>query len=350
MLPDGTRLGAGDAGAGGVLKVSKQGGEHLLLDGTITAHGRSLDFNDVGFMDRQNYLRGGAYAEFRTLKPGFGTTETHTSVLAYGMNNLDGLALDRGVLLSASAVLESRWTLTLGAHAQARRFDDREVGDGTALERSALWGLSQVLWTDPRKPLFVSARAVEERMSVGDNLTFEVGATWHPISTMELQVLPSYTRNFGEPRYAGTGASDEELVFGRLHAESVGVTTRASYTFTPTLSLQAYGQVFLARARYFDFSHFTSAGTGPRPDVSLGDLEPGGPPPLRPDFDRASLAVNVVLRWEYHLGSTVYLVYARSQNAGSGFDPTQAPRLDPLVLRTAPTTDLFLLKVVYWFG
>jgi Domain of unknown function (DUF5916) len=294
--------------------------------------------------------RAGAYLEYRTLDPSFVVIETHTSALAYGQNNLDGLALARGLLVMESVVLESRWALTLGGYANAAHFDDREVGDGTALERAALLGAVQSISTDTRRALVLTAQVAEEGPTNGANLNAQVGVTWHPWSTAELQLVPSYTYNSGEPRYAGTGQSPTDLVFGRLHAESASMTLRASYTFVPTLTLQGYAQAFLASGQYSEYGHFDASASGPRPIVSLRDLVPGAAPPTRPDFERGSLALNVVLRWEYHLGSTLYLLYVRSQNPNVALDPFQTPRIDPYVLRTAPAADVVMVKVAYWIG
>ena len=350
VLPDGTEIGAGDLGAGGSLRLSKQGGEHWLFDASGSAHSRKLDFNDLGFMDRQNVARAGAYAEYRTLEPWWVMLETHSAVLAYGENNLDGLALGRGALLMESLVLESGWTVTVGGHGMTARYDDREVYDGSALERAALLGVFQSIATDPRLPLMLELRLAAERPENGANYSAQLDAIWRPWPQAELQVTPSYSDNAGEPRYAGSGAAPGELVFGRLHARSAALLLRASYAFTPTLTLQSFAQLFLATGEYSDYSRFIAPVGEPRPVIALDSLAAGSAPAIRPDFQRTSLALNVVLRWEYTLGSTLYLLYARTQDPNIALDPAQAPRLDPAQLGTAPASDLLMLKLSYWIG
>ena len=146
------------------------------------------------------------------------------------------------------------------------------------------------------------------------------------------------------------GQLPADLVFGRLRAQSAGLTLRASYTFLPALTLQTYAQLFLATGHYADYTHFTTFAGGPRLVVHLSDLVPGAAPASSPDFERVSLAVNVVLRWEYYLGSTLYLLYIRSQNPNVALLPSQTPRFDPLVLGTAPAIDVIMLKLAYWIG
>jgi Domain of unknown function (DUF5916)/Carbohydrate family 9 binding domain-like len=350
QLADGTYLQAGALGAGGTLRLSKQGGDHWLLDASFAAHSRKLDFDDLGFMDRQNQLRGGAYVEYRTLAPWFVLLETHTSALAYGTSNLDGLVLGRGLLLMEHLVFDGGWTFTLGGYGNTLRYDDREVGDGTALERAPVLGSVQAISSDTRAAWVLTAQLSEEWPANGANWSAQLGLTWQPVSTAELQLLSTYTYNSGEPRYAGTGQEPTDLVFGRLTAESAGVSVRLAYTFTPALSLQTYAQTFLSRGTYADFGHFQRAASGPRPIVRLAELVPGSPPRVIPDFQSASLALNVVLRWEYALGSTLYLLYVRSQDPSIAPDPEFEPRLDLGVLRAAPASDVLMLKLAYWIG
>ena len=119
----------------------------------------------------------------------------------------------------------------------------------------------------------------------------------------------------------------------------------------PTLTLQSYAQLFLATGRYFDFGHFIVPAGVSHAVVHLRELLVAAPPAVSPDFQRDSLAVNVVLGWEYHLGSTLYLVYVRSQSPNVvPLGPEQRPRLDPTFVGNAPATDLFMVKLSYWLG
>jgi hypothetical protein len=65
-----------------------------------------------------------------------------------------------------------------------------------------------------------------------------------------------------------------------------------------------------------------------------------------PDFRTGALALNAVLRWEYRLGSTLFLVYRRGQTEPEwDGDDGPAPRtLRPWALALGPTTDTILVK------
>lgn len=71
---------------------------------------------------------------------------------------------------------------------------------------------------------------------------------------------------------------------------------------------------------------------------------------MNPDFSDAALNANIVLRWEYLLGSTIYLVYTRAQSPRIELLPGQRGGVDIGGLGRAPATDTVLLKLSYFFG
>jgi hypothetical protein len=145
------------------------------------------------------------------------------------------------------------------------------------------------------------------------------------------------------------GAKPWEYVFGHLEAASAGAILRTTYTFAPRLTLQGYAQLFLASGHYSGFQTNRDP-TGSRPVVHLVDLVPASPPAQNPDFEQGALNVNVVLRWEYSLGSVLYLVYTRSQVPSVSLGPRDVGSLDINALKRAPAADLFILKLSYWWG
>src|SRR5262249_17518723 len=211
--------------------------------------------------------------------------------------------------------------------------DDREVGDGTALERDGLIGLEVSLHTDPRRRVSLDASTQTQFIFDGFHFEGDLGITLRLHPQLDLDILPTVTRDFGEPRYFGAGTQPGAYLFGKLDATSFGTTLRATYTFTARLTLQTYAQLFLASLHYGDFSSYQSDPAGRRPAIRLSDLRPAAAPMCDPgtnctDGEEGALNVNVVLRWEYRLGSTLFLVYTRSQVPKVAVLPNQMAGLD----------------------
>lgn len=347
-LDDGTVVSSGDGAVGAALAVEKEGGEHWIGRLGYEGLGRKVDFNDLGFMQRQAVHRFEAFVGYRTLEPAWHLLETDGRVVAFDRENLDGLNLLREVAINTYAKYDNFWESFAEVDLQAAHFDDREVGDGTALERAGLVGFALYVGTDPRKVLRVGAFGqVQLLPDDGLNVYAEGTLALRPVPALEIEILPQGFRDSGEPRYVG--AENDRYVFGRLVGQSFGTTVRATYTFVPELTLQAYAQLFLASERYGDFSFAPNPASGPRPVVRLADLIAAGAPSDNPDYSEGVLNASVVLRWEFRLGSTLYLVYTHSQDKTRA--GTQGPaRLDFGLAEPRGAGEGILVKLAYWMG
>jgi hypothetical protein len=100
-------------------------------------------------------------------------------------------------------------------------------------------------------------------------------------------------------------------VFGVRDTRSLDLTVRSTVTFTPVLSLQLYSQLFLARGQYDDFLIMQN-----RDDLAGFDAFP-----KRDDFSFGSLQSNLVLRWEYRPGSSLYVVWTHGRQSDDRLNP-----------------------------
>ncbi len=350
LFADGTVVAAGDEGWGGSAWVAKEGGPHFIWYAEYDWSSRKLDFNDLGFQGRQNSHHLYAELGYRTLKPWWKTLETASRLEFFTQLNLDGLTLQRGYQLNTFWKLPNFWTLFFELHYRERHFDDREVGDGTALEREGMVGGILSITSDPRRRVYAELAAYVDPIFNGLLLEVDAKLTLRVVPQLDLDLSPQVIYAYGEPRYVAPGDQPGTLLFGKLDARSVGAILRATWTFTPRLSLQVYGQLLLASKHFSDFSTFTGAAGSTRPLVHLADLRTSGPPLANPDFEEGVLNLNVVLRWEYRLGSTLFLVYTRSQVPSVALLGGQEGALDLGAIRQAPAADVFLLKLTYWWG
>lgn len=347
-LRDGTKIGSGAVGVGNTTRIAKEGGVPWVGEVIYDGASRHLDYNDLGYMRRQNIHSLSTALEYRTLAPWWKTIETHSRLEIYGRTNLDGLVLAHGYQLNTQWKLPSFWEFFVEVHFRGRRFDDREVGDGTALERRELVGVEAELRSDPRR--VVSGEIHSQSQRIFDGFYVNAGATgvFRFLPQLEISLEPQVVYAAGEPRFAGRTA--DALLFGWLQATELSGTMRVSYTFTPKLSLQSYTQVFLASGHYSNFGAFATASAGPGAIVRREALVPSFGPAANPDFSNAALNANVVLRWEYLPGSTIFLVYTRSQSPMIELLPGERGLLDARGLGNAPAQDTILLKLTHFFG
>jgi len=373
-LADGTALGHGDRGGGGYLRAGKRGGEPWRFELGWAYASPRFDLNPAGFQRTQNEQE--AKGTLRYARPGGGGPFHEWSVWgsAYQRWTTDRRQLARG--RQAFVQAEGRFRepyLWLECRLQwdDPQHDVREIDQtGIPLQRpgwatGACYGAS-----DDTRIAFL-----EGWVGVMKNQPFApagapwavgvfLGGTLRPHPRLETRLALSYEPGAYALRYLADvdptpqGSPRSEYYFAALEAPSLSLVLRQLLVLTPRLTFQLYAQLFTDYGRYGPYWKAIRAPGDRRPvrpaDLGAANLQQTGA--VSQDFHDTELVVNAVLRWEYRLGSTLYLVYARNQ-AESPFavDPDLPERGPPSTIRPrslarGPTSDTLLVKWSWWFG
>jgi hypothetical protein len=164
--------------------------------------------------------------------------------------------------------------------------------------------------------------------------------------------------SFNDGREATFGS---RYVFGFIDRSEIAAALRANYSFTPDLNLELYAEPFASSGRYFEIGELAAprtndllvygedVGTITRDEDGDYDVTIGGESFSfdNPDFDVLSFRSNLVLRWEWSPGSTLFLVWQQNRSE----DDTQGELVSPGDLLDAFTADgdnIFAVKFTYW--
>jgi hypothetical protein len=161
------------------------------------------------------------------------------------------------------------------------------------------------------------------------------GVTWIQARHEETWVYP-----YGGVVSDASISATPFAVYGDRDLDELDMSLRGTVTFTRDLSLQAYTQVLLARGRYQNYRRNIG-----RSSVSYN--YPANPAFVSGDFNEAVFNANVLLRWEYLPGSTIYLVWTQGRFGDTGDYLTGFSRRFEDTFRL-PHEDAILLKVSYW--
>ena len=333
MLLDGTQLASGDVGLGGFVRAAKEGG-WFRAEVIGEAYGRHFDIDDLGYLARSNEQHLSAVFGAFSAKPSGPFVDMRTHLELYYHRNMDGLVMPHGYQWNLGATTRGLWQIWMELHWRPAYYDDRELGDGRALERSGRLGWELELNTDPRRAVVGTWSSQLRSTHDGWELYADSDLKLRPRDNIEIDLQPSLVFSYGEPRFVD--ASDPNGPrFARLDASSVGLTTRLTWTLQRDLTLQAYVQGLLASLRFRDpFVADPSLRV-----IGIDQLMPGTFEPAMYDSREGALNATIVGRWEYRPGSTAFLVYSHAQSPsdGIGFHPT--------ALVHGPASDAVLLKV-----
>jgi hypothetical protein len=199
--------------------------------------------------------------------------------------------------------------------------------------------------------------------------------TYQPSSNVRVSFGPSYgrfrnvsqfVRGIVDPTAAATFG--RRAVFATLDQNELALDTRLDWTFSPKMSLQLYLQPLIsagdftsykefARPGTFDFDVYgRNTGTIARDDAAgTYTVDPDGAGPAAaftfPDqnFNFRSLLANVVFRWEYRAGSTLFLVWQQSRSGAENIGDFAFSR-DFNAIFANPAVNVFAVKMTYWLG
>jgi hypothetical protein len=118
------------------------------------------------------------------------------------------------------------------------------------------------------------------------------------------------------------------------------------YTVTPTLTVQAYAQPFVSKGHWSDVRELSS---DPRAPAFDDRFQPySGTEPS--DFNQKFFNSNLVVRWEYRPGSTLFVVWSQGRD---DYESTMGDRTisdDFGRLFDTPPHNTFLIKASYWLN
>lgn len=354
VIADGTHLRRGDLGYGGYLRMGKSAGEPWRFELRYDHASPKLDVNASGFQKTQNEaLLGGVVKYLRT--GGAGPFLTHTIYLE-GVTSwtTDGRGINRGNELAVGFTAQLRSFHSFGCDAglDDPAYDVREIsGSGVAYRRLADVFLQCTFATDTGRPLAFDLGAGGYRSGTGGPLSaawsanVNAGVTFHPHARLETRVWLSAERDRFQARNLDSDGQGN-YTFADLNSGYLSAIVRQQLVLTPGLTLQGYVQLFSQFGRYGPYYLGSSSGAAIRPE----DLRPIAPPQLgwEPSFHSSTLNVNLILRWENRAGSTLFVIYARSQaELPPAFGGPPSASLLPGALGAGPATDSVMLKWTY---
>ena len=333
--------------------------------------------NDIAFLSQADYAYMNANIFRQWTKPTTWYRQMFAIVGGQQKYNFEGDLIDRQGQAFYDVTLLNYWEFTTFFIGRTSTFDDRLTRGGPVVKKPGLnyWQLG--VSSDRRKNIVVNGNGSYDRSSEGNpEWSGSLSLQLRPASNITLSLGPSYNYSSSGDQYVeavtdttATAFSGTRYVFAGLVQHAVSMETRFNITFNPNLTFELYAQPLIASGQYSRYKEFAA----PRglkkltygQDVGTVSVAPGSPNTITIDPDGAgpaqsfqfsdptftfrSLRGNAVLRWEYHPGATLYLVWTRESDSSLyrgaiDFGP------DSRSLFQGPAQNIFLLKVNYWLG
>jgi hypothetical protein len=330
---------------------------------------QGFEANDLGFQRNANWLLAAADWRYTLYRPGHFVRRWSLGSQQLGVGwTLAGEPRAAVANLTASADLLNYWGGSLSLDHEFAAHDPEVLRGGPALRLPVrdLW--TATLYSDTRRRWQLSVTASGTYEPETHSHQTSLTPTFSAFVTDRLQVgLTPLVESVREAwQYVDQpldSAGRAHYILGDLHQPTASLTARATYAFSARLTLQLYTQMFLSSGRYDGFNEVV-APLATRVADRVVQISParlrylaesrsyvvdeGLPSQLTfadPAFSERSLDVNMLLRWEFLPGSTIFLVWTqqRLNQEVADFDIGQ----DLARLARAPGANTLLVKVSY---
>ena len=313
----------------------------------VQAFSPGFETNDTGFMQRTDVISSIAIMQYVNQNPSKNFREKNLWMGTWQNRNFDGNTLERGVFADAFGTFSNYWNARANLFLTAGAFTDRLTRGGPLARTAASWSSDQSFGSDNRKPVSFN---VDTHADGSDDSSYSrsagISLNVRPRPNLQLSVGPTYSWSHDHTAYvatlndaAATKTFGRRYVFGDLEQRSFDLSTRADWTVNARLSFQLYLQPFVASGDYHDFHSLVAARTR--------DFEPYTRPLGNPDFNFRSVRGSAVVRWEFRPGSAMYVVWNENRADVAPIGDFSFRR-DLRAIPTAPSHDVFLVKVSYW--
>ena len=361
------------AGYGGTIKFGKRSKKRLQFETSVTLRSPGLEFNDIGYMRYSDLIHHGTWAGYYIRDP-FAIFNNFYLNMNYWMYwNFSGKLVSTYTNINFNSQFKNRWRLNGNFTRENENISTTLLRGGPDFVSPGDVGFNFNLNTDRSKKV---SFYIGNYHGFGDGKSSRYHAYWggttiRPMNSMSISLEPEYSIQNNKLQYVQTAAmnDDPRYLFGELDQKTLSFTLRINYTINPELSIEYYGQPFVSAGKYSNFKKITDTDADKFSDryhifttdeISFNSIDnmygidenSDGTEDYslgNPDFNFRQFRSNLVVRWEYSPGSTLYLVWSQGRTS-SASDGIFSYGNDMKDLFDVVPHNVFLMKFSYWFS
>jgi hypothetical protein len=324
-------------GSAGKISFSKIAGEHWLWSVSSDYTSKKYNINDVGFFFSPDDIGAVASLTYKEDIPAAVVRNYSVNSSFHYRDNFDAANLFRDVRLSGQLLFANYWRMTASTETEFGLYDQYETRRNGLYRKPVSYATSTYIFSDERNSvIFKLGQRFGWDAKLKRQFATEAGVNMRPVPWMEWSVEGEHQKVMNQEAWVTNALGPP--VFGDRSTDQYNMILRSTVTFTPELTLQLYGQIFLAKGHYANYRALV--GTSEFVTTTYSG---------NPDFNRQSLNTNLVLRWEYSPGSTLFLVWSQARDEGNdNYFTSFGNDLDDTF--KVPPSNVLLLKVSYWWS
>lgn len=336
------------------IRFAKVGGGMISFETSYQRISGGYELNDLGYLQRADWQDQGTWVGLAWRQPSRWFRSLYWNLNEW--NDWTATWLPLGHYVNTNVHLEflNKWSFHFGGTYRGfgAAYCDRCARGGPALRRSpqiSPWaGIEGDELRTVTPGLWMSYNRTDEgqttSLDVSPEVRLRVSTRWSTSVGLNFNRNQDHTQWFGN---FTDGDGTTHYTFAHLDQRTTSLRFRLNFTATPDLTLQIYAEPFVTKGTYSDVREIAEA----RAPAYDDRYQPYGDPAVANDpgaFNYKQFRSNVVLRWEYLPGSTLYLVWSQGRDEYRDAYGTRSVTGDFRDLFDLHADNTFLLKVSHW--
>lgn len=343
------------SGYAGEIKVGKYGGGITRFESSLVHHSSGFDVNDLGYLQRADRTSWSTWGQLTFNTPTRAFQWMRVNGNFWREWNSAGDHIMTGMNFNSHWGFANNWSTGGGftRNNMGGTLCDRCTRGGPLLRLSPRLYTWWYLNTDNRRAISPTLNLDWGIRDEGRSRSFSVrpALVFRFSPRMDARIGASYGRNIDSRQWLSNYRDEADAihhVFAHLDQETVSANVRLNYTLNPNLTLQFYGEPFVSRGSYSDVREVSSTPRAERYEDRFVPFVPTASLPTGVHFRQMN--ANLVVRWEYAPGSSLFLAWAHGRR-GSEEVPSELDWREEFDgLFGLQPRNTFLIKVAHWLN
>ena len=359
------------SGYGANLSFSKQSGR-FNFGGILNLNSPGLELNDLGFLNMTDEVIQVLWTGYSFNEP-FGIIRSaHLSMNQYNMLDFGGVRQMSGFNISGRTQFMNLWNAMFHWDIDTDLISNSFLRGGPSMKIPGGSSVSLSVSTNSRKKLSfeLDGSLYKGREESSSRYGIDLDITYKPISNLSLSLYPDYSIRKNQLQYVSQEdlGTEYRYIYGSIDQKTFSLSARIDLVLSPELTIQFWGQPFIASGDFSDFKYITNPKAeqfsdrfhtynseeisydDPSSTYRVSEEDTGLTYEFgNPDFNVKEFLSNLVFRWEYRPGSYLYLVWSQTR---SGYDPWGYFNFgdDFMDMWDSHPTNVLMMKLSYRIG
>lgn len=360
-------------GMGGSFVIGKQGNGKLRYLNWVTWRSPGLNLNDMGYQRLTDNIQQVLWVGYFQNEPFSIFREAYLNFNQWSGHSFGGDMLYYGGNINGGLEFKNHWGVETGFSREGKALSTDALRGGPSIVIDAFTDYWFQFGTDRRKKVRVSGfqwfglrdEKVDFNSNTGLNVDIQVS------NSFKVSIKPVYRLRDDKIAYVKSldNIEPKRYIRGNLKQKTTSLSFRLSYSLTPDFSIQYYAMPFISAGKYDNFKYVLDPGVKEFSgrykvfsETQISVMGTGGDKVYEidedvdgsvdysfdnPNFNVMDFNSNLVLRWEYLPGSTLFVVWNQNRHSSLSRGSYSFPN-DPkhLFTDTYPN-DIFLVKFSY---